>query len=46
MIPGRPFLAACALQFEKGDVGVYQILAGGRDGGPAQVPLTRRYLYI
>lgn len=41
----RLYMAASALQFEQGDIGVYQILAGGRDGGPAQVPLTRRDLY-
>ncbi len=42
----RLYMAACALQFEQGDIGVYQILAANRDGGPARVPLTRRDLYV
>lgn len=41
----RLYMAACALQFEKGDVGVYQILVSKRNGGLAAVPLTRRDLY-
>jgi cyclopropane-fatty-acyl-phospholipid synthase len=41
----RLYMAACALQFLQGNIGVYQILATGRDGGPAPVPLTRRDLY-
>ncbi len=39
------YMAACALQFEQGEIGVYQILAVNRDGGVAAVPLTRRDLY-
>ena len=42
----RLYMAACAQQFEQGAIGVYQILAANRDGGPAQVPLTRRDLYV
>lgn len=42
----RLYMAACALQFERGDIGVYQILAGRRDGGLKPVPLTRRDLYL
>lgn len=41
----RLYMAACALQFERGDIGVYQILAARRDG-TVQVPLTRRDLYV
>jgi len=41
----RLYMAACALQFEQGDVGVYQILVANRDGGIAAIPLTRRDLY-
>ncbi|MET0210827.1 MAG: cyclopropane-fatty-acyl-phospholipid synthase family protein [Burkholderiaceae bacterium] len=41
----RLYMAACALEFESGELGLYQILASKRDGGPAPVPLTRRHLY-
>ncbi len=41
----RLYMAACAVQFEAGGVGVYQILASKRDPGFAPVPLTRRDLY-
>ena len=41
----RMFMAASALEFESGQLGVYQILAGKREGGPAPMPLTRDYLY-
>lgn len=41
----RLYMAACALQFEQGEIGVYQILAVKKDGGLASVPLTRRDLY-
>ena len=41
----RLYMAACALSFETGDVGVYQILAGRRSRGPHPVPLTRRDIY-
>ncbi|SEL43258.1 cyclopropane-fatty-acyl-phospholipid synthase [Roseateles sp. YR242] len=41
----RLYMAASALEFESGELGLYQILASKRDGGPAPVPLTRRYIY-
>lgn len=41
----RLYMAACALAFEAGEVGVYQILAAPRAGGRWPVPLTRRDLY-
>jgi cyclopropane-fatty-acyl-phospholipid synthase len=39
------YMAACALQFEKGETGVYQILAAKRRAWPVPVPLTRRDIY-
>jgi cyclopropane-fatty-acyl-phospholipid synthase len=39
------YMAACALHFENGDVGVYQILASKKGARLAAVPLTRRDLY-
>jgi cyclopropane-fatty-acyl-phospholipid synthase len=42
----RLYMAACALQFESGEIGIYQVLAGKRTAGPADLPLTRRYLYV
>jgi cyclopropane-fatty-acyl-phospholipid synthase len=41
----RLYMAACALEFESGRVGVYQVLAGKRADGGLPLPLTRRYLY-
>ena len=41
----RLYMAACALQFEAGGMGVYQILAARRGRAAAAVPLTRRDLY-
>ena len=41
----RLYMAACALQFEQGDIGVYQILAGGHGFDTDRLPLTRRDLY-
>ena len=41
----RLYMAACALQFEEGGIGVYQILAAKRGGRPSPVPLPRRDLY-
>lgn len=41
----RLYMVACALSFEAGDVGVYQILAARRAKGPHPVPLTRRDVY-
>ena len=41
----RLYMAACALEFESGGTGIYQILASKRDAGRWPVPLTRRDLY-
>src|ERR1700742_304544 len=41
----RLYMAACALQFESGEIGIYQVLASKRDGGVPDLPLTRRHLY-
>ena len=41
----RLYMAACALEFESGDTGIYQILASKRTQGILPLPLTRRYLY-
>ena len=41
----RLYMAACALEFESGDIGVHQLLASKRVGGVAALPLTRRHLY-
>lgn len=41
----RLYMVACALSFEAGDAGVYQILAGRRVKGLHPVPLTRRDVY-
>jgi cyclopropane-fatty-acyl-phospholipid synthase len=40
----RLYMSACALEFESGDLGIYQILARRR-GAEAALPLTRRHLY-
>ncbi len=42
----RLYMAACALEFESGEIGVYQVLASKRAVGAAQTPLTRRHLYL
>lgn len=39
------YMTACALQFEQGGIGLYQILLAKRDGRPAAIPLTRRDVY-
>ncbi len=41
----RLYMAACALEFEAGPIGIYQILAGKRAVGNLPLPLTRRYMY-
>ncbi len=41
----RLYMAACALEFESGDIGIYQVLATKRASGNLPLPLTRRYLY-
>ena len=41
----RLYMAACALQFESGEIGIYQVLAAKRAAGLPDLPLTRRHLY-
>jgi cyclopropane-fatty-acyl-phospholipid synthase len=41
----RLYMAACALEFESGEIGVYQLLASKRTTGESALPLTRRHLY-
>ena len=41
----RLYMAACALQFETGAIGVYQIVAANRREGLADLPLTRNDIY-
>lgn len=41
----RLYMAACALEFEAGSTGIYQILASKRNQGEWPVPLSRRDLY-
>jgi len=41
----RLYMAACALEFESGGTGVYQIVASRRDRGRWPVPLSRSDLY-
>jgi cyclopropane-fatty-acyl-phospholipid synthase len=45
----RLYMAACAMEFESGELGIYQILGSRRaaDGAAAlaELPLTRRYMY-
>jgi cyclopropane-fatty-acyl-phospholipid synthase len=41
----RLYMAACALEFESGRVGIYQVLAAKRGTGNLPLPLTRRRLY-
>jgi cyclopropane-fatty-acyl-phospholipid synthase len=41
----RLYMAACALEFESGRVGIYQVLGGKRADGGLPLPLTRRSLY-
>ncbi len=41
----RLYMAACALEFEKGRIGIYQILANKREIGQSCLPLTRKHLY-
>ncbi len=42
----RLYMAACALDFEAGSIGVYQILASKPNGGEWPVPLSRGDLYF
>ena len=41
----RLYMAACALEFESGEIGVYQILASKRALGSTSMPLTRQHMY-
>jgi cyclopropane-fatty-acyl-phospholipid synthase len=41
----RLYMAACALEFESGEIGIYQVLASKRAAGTASPPLTRRHMY-
>jgi cyclopropane-fatty-acyl-phospholipid synthase len=41
----RLYMAACALEFESGELGIYQVLASKRAVGAALLPLTRSDLY-
>jgi cyclopropane-fatty-acyl-phospholipid synthase len=41
----RLYMSACALQFESGEIGIYQVLASKRAVGIPALPLTRRHLY-
>jgi cyclopropane-fatty-acyl-phospholipid synthase len=41
----RLYLTACALEFESGRVGIYQVLASKRGSRHRQLPLTRHHLY-
>ncbi len=41
----RLYMAACALEFESGEIGVYQLLTSKRATGPVALPLTRKHLY-
>ena len=41
----RLYMTGCALQFEIGDIGVYQILALNKPGGLLGLPLTRHDIY-
>jgi cyclopropane-fatty-acyl-phospholipid synthase len=41
----RLYMAACALEFEAGDIGIYQVLASKRAAGNLPLPLTRRHMY-
>jgi cyclopropane-fatty-acyl-phospholipid synthase len=41
----RLYMSACALQFESGEIGIYQVLANKRSAGVPDLPLTRAHLY-
>ena len=41
----RLYMTGCAIQFEQGATGVYQILAERKNNGLPSLPLTRRDLY-
>ena len=39
------YMAASALEFESGEIGIYQVVASKRASGNALLPLTRRHIY-
>jgi cyclopropane-fatty-acyl-phospholipid synthase len=41
----RFYMSACALEFESGGAGIYQVLASRRGGAKPPMPLTRQHLY-
>jgi len=41
----RLYMSACALEFDSGGIGIYQILAAKRGTPSTALPLTRRHLY-
>jgi cyclopropane-fatty-acyl-phospholipid synthase len=41
----RLYMSACALEFESGGIGIYQVLARKRARGNLPLPLTRGHLY-
>jgi len=41
----RLYMAACAMEFESGELGIYQILATKRGRPSTTLPLTREYMY-
>ncbi len=41
----RLYMVACALEFESGEIGVYQVLASKRTASRTSLPLTRRHMY-
>lgn len=41
----RLYMACCALGFESGEIGIYQVLANKRAKGSNVLPLTRQHLY-
>jgi cyclopropane-fatty-acyl-phospholipid synthase len=41
----RLYMTGCALQFEQGQTGIYQILAVRKNNSFSPLPLTRRDLY-
>ena len=41
----RLYMSACALDFEAGSIGIYQVLASKRAAGMPALPLTRCHLY-
>lgn len=41
----RLYMATCALEFESGEIGIYQVLASKRNAGTLLLPLTRQHMY-